>query len=415
VFQQPPREDRRLTWLLVAAWAWFILDLGPRLRPAVLRMVEAGLQSWLIWATIALTALAALVALWQAASNPRLRRFRHAGALIAVVLAYAYLCLYRIERPAEALHFLEYGGLGVLAFRAFSHRVRDVAAYAAAVLLCGLVGTADECLQWLYPDRVWDLHDWGWDVLSAALAQVAVGLGLAPPFIGRSPAAPSRRLVLRLAGCQLVLLWLCLSNTPGRTQGWARRAPGLSFILTHRYPMVEYGWRHEVPGIGAFVSRFTLAELEALNGSRGAEAGAVLRAYRRIGVKEFARAFTPYTDAYLAEALGHADERESYLGAAPKYRGDPDLYRRHLAKACGENEVLERHFSNLMSSAGQRLPAGLVETLRAGKGGEPFESDVNEDVITAVREWQVHALFALGLALLATAGARYARFSGGRR
>jgi len=27
----------------------------------------------------------------------------------------------------------------------------------------------------------------------------------------------------------------------------------------------------------------------------------------------------------------------------------------------------------------------------------------------------VHALFALGLALLATAGARYARFSGGRR
>ena len=59
----------------------------------------------------------------------------------------------------EAVHYVQYGTLSILLFRAFSHRVRDYSIYGAVILTGTLAGMVAETIQWLTPGRVFDLRD----------------------------------------------------------------------------------------------------------------------------------------------------------------------------------------------------------------------------------------------------------------
>ena len=63
------------------------------------------------------------------------------------------------ETPIEGLHFVQYGVLGALAFRALSHRMEDAGIFFGAAVIAGIVGTIDEAIQWLLPNRFWDVRD----------------------------------------------------------------------------------------------------------------------------------------------------------------------------------------------------------------------------------------------------------------
>ena len=63
------------------------------------------------------------------------------------------------KSPEEALHFIQYGVLGVLVYRALAHRRHDTSIYIAAALICGILGIIDEVIQWLTPRRYWSLRD----------------------------------------------------------------------------------------------------------------------------------------------------------------------------------------------------------------------------------------------------------------
>ncbi|MBD3871962.1 MAG: VanZ family protein, partial [Acidobacteria bacterium] len=58
-------------------------------------------------------------------------------------------------QPEEAVHFLEYGVLGVLLFRALSTHIHDGSVFAAGALIGILVGIFDEIIQWFVPGRYW--------------------------------------------------------------------------------------------------------------------------------------------------------------------------------------------------------------------------------------------------------------------
>ena len=62
-------------------------------------------------------------------------------------------------QPEEAVHFVEYGVLGILLYRALAEHIPDPTVYVAAVLVGLLVGTVDEIIQWLVPGRFWDFRD----------------------------------------------------------------------------------------------------------------------------------------------------------------------------------------------------------------------------------------------------------------
>ena len=73
--------------------------------------------------------------------------------LLAGFLILAFISL-GIERPAERVHFVEYGILGFLVAKAFELR-----SFLASVTFVFFVGVVDEVIQWVLPNRTGDLRD----------------------------------------------------------------------------------------------------------------------------------------------------------------------------------------------------------------------------------------------------------------
>ena len=146
MFQTPPREGPVRSWLLMGAWAVVIFSAVPFAR-ALLHSIDdlwgTGMLRWFSIAVIG--ASAALAAFYVYRSLKRLPWSRLAW-LVGIVAIFVYLVLEKMKTPSEALHFIEYGLLGLLAFRALSHRLRDHLVYVCAVLICLLMmATAMAC------------------------------------------------------------------------------------------------------------------------------------------------------------------------------------------------------------------------------------------------------------------------------
>ena len=73
---------------------------------------------------------------------------------MAISIATVFI-VYTIQlrgNPEEAVHFVQYGVLGILVYRALTHRITDYGIYFVALLLTITVGILDEALQWLTPE-----------------------------------------------------------------------------------------------------------------------------------------------------------------------------------------------------------------------------------------------------------------------
>lgn len=100
-------------------------------------------------------------------------------AMIAwlAVLAGTYAALFqRVEFMVEKIHFLEYSLLSVVAFKAFAVDVKRALIYLYTFLLVSAVGVGDELVQYVLPNRVFEIKD-------ILLNWIGGGLGLV--FINR--------------------------------------------------------------------------------------------------------------------------------------------------------------------------------------------------------------------------------------
>lgn len=107
-------------------------------------------------------------------------RVRPSGIEIAVALgvAAAYLLVFvRMAIPTERSHLVEYGVVAVLVYEALVERARQGRRVPVpallAVLITSLVGTLDEGVQWLLPNRTFDPVDILFNVLAAVMAVAA--------------------------------------------------------------------------------------------------------------------------------------------------------------------------------------------------------------------------------------------------
>ncbi|MBD3306894.1 sulfatase-like hydrolase/transferase [candidate division KSB3 bacterium] len=105
---------------------------------------------------------------------------------------FASLDLYPIV-PAEKIHFLEYGLLGLLACKALSAHIKDKTAYLLAIGIVYLVGMTDEGIQWALPNRVGEYRDIWLNFVSGGLAILAVLLVIRPRVLARRVQWPSLR------------------------------------------------------------------------------------------------------------------------------------------------------------------------------------------------------------------------------
>ena len=182
--------------------------------------------------------------------------------------------------PEESVHFILFGVLGILVYRALTHRLKDSSIFIAGAIICGCIGIIDEFIQWMTPRRVWDLRDIGLNLLSSALVQVAIAKGLRPAFILRGISRENLRFMCSLAIAAAALLGGSLLMTPPRIVWISERIGFLEFLKHNDSVMLEYGYRYEDPEAGVFRSRFTPHELKQIDRIRAVEAAKILNKFQ---------------------------------------------------------------------------------------------------------------------------------------
>lgn len=168
----------------------------------------------------AVVATAVLAALAYAAARVRSRNesgtftgaayprwLRHVLLVSAVAIGVVYARLVSTGNLdvdlVEAFHFVEYGLIAHLFYRAGRHRP-DVGAIVLPASASLLVGVVDEWVQWFVPGRVGELHDVWLNAVAVGCA-LLLSVAIHPPASLQWPTRGSSRLVIASAAVSLIV------------------------------------------------------------------------------------------------------------------------------------------------------------------------------------------------------------------
>jgi len=334
-------------WVVLCALAIFLIVLLARtIQSFVSRYFGRSLFGYSV---IAVTVLAFLAVLYTLFFRLKIRSPSKYIWLSAVAFLYIYFTLKLWHGPEEAFHFLEYGLLGYFLFKALSFSIKDKSIYFAAFFIGTLVGTFDEILQWAVPGRFWDLRDVGFNALAIGLFQIALWKGISPKMISQKIGPKSVKRVSWLAGANLVLLGLCLSNTPKLVASYTKIFPSLAYLQKEEL-MDEFRHKHKDAEIGAFFSRLTVNELKKTDREKATEYSQILNDWRDKDYEEYLRNFTSSTFPFLHELRVHIFRRDKYFEEFEKTRSE-EARRKALFIAYKENLILEKYFSQTIQKS----------------------------------------------------------------
>lgn len=336
----------------------FVADVREALRRSaganyalVLNLIVVG--------TVAVAGVAALFRIRQ-------RRVLRYAAIAAAILAGAVYIWVNALPGVERFHFVEYGVVTFLFYRAVLPRAAgspgrlpaDLSVIVVPTIAALIVATADEWVQWFVPRRYGEVRD---IFLNAA----AIGCGLLFSLGAEPPAEvrlrPTRRSLL-------------LMTSLGAAAVLALGA----FLLT-----VHLGYAIVDDEIGTFRSRQTAAELLAAAADRAArwgggpppDAGRVAR-----------------EDQYLTEGIWHVQARnEAWTGQA-------------MGAAWRENLILEKYFAPVLGAGHAWPPAQRADAAarRGPESGRNFASHAERYPILIWDKWVfVAAVVTLAGSLLA--------------
>jgi hypothetical protein len=406
----PPRERPWVSWLAFGLGVVALFSTIPFARAVGRFVTDRWGRAALAWMVAACVVAVALLLLRLVRRRAVLTPGRAAWIVAIVVVYLAWTASIARGAPEEAVHFLEYGALSLLAFRALAHTVRDTTIYPAATLLCAIVGTVEEVLQWLTPGRVWDLADIGLNTGSGALVQLLLWQGIGPPWISAQVPARSWRRLCRLGLVATFLLGLSLANTPPRIAWYASRLPCLNYLLHRDAMMVEYGYRYESPETGVFFSRFPAEALRRHDTEHGEAAARILDAYRDEWYPDFLARYSPAVDPFVHEARVHLFRRDLFHRRIADFPDDEAERRFHATVVLREDGILARYFPHTLARSSYVLPAAERAELESMQDpGMPYVSRVSDHLLVRMTETQVLASLLAVAGLLALASWRLGR------
>jgi hypothetical protein len=389
--------DPRLTAALWIGLIYATIPFVRKAREAFVARWPAELIAYAVIAAVLAAAVAAVVFL---------RRHRpHIGLvdllwLISVAVVIIVWTRRLMGQPEEAVHFLEYGVLGVLLYRVFEPRVPDPTVYVAATLTGLLVGTVDEFIQWLVPGRYWDFRDIVLNGSAVALVQIAIWRMVPRP--SKTISRSSLRLLCRLAAVQTLLLTLCMAATPQLLNRLADHLQLPDRLATGVDAICEYGYRHSADHRTTFRSRLSTCELMRSDRDRAADLARELDASRGSGGLTRSD-ISPINDPFGYEIRVHLFARNRNLNNAHDHEPGSLGHHRNMTTAWRENLILENFFgSTLEQSSFGWGPLRRQEIEAAQDPGVLFVSRAGAHLITRFSEGQLRALLlALFAALVA--------------
>lgn len=323
------------------------------------------------------------------------RRQPHIGRadllwLAGVATAFVVWTHHLMGQPEEAVHFLEYGILGVLLYRAFEERIPDATIYLVAMLTGLLVGTFDEIIQWLVPGRFWDLRDIILNASAVALIQIAIWRLRRRP--SRTVNWSSLRMVCRLAAAQALLFALCMAATPQRLHWIANTIPLPERLTTGVDTLCEYGFLHSVDDRTHFRSRLDKEDLRRSDQDRApilSREPDTLRGGGHLSQSNL----SPTRDPFLYEMRIHLFSRNRNLNKARAREPGSSDHGDHMTTAWRENLILESYFGNTLDvSSSQWGPHRRKEAEAAQDPDVAFVSRAGAHLITKISEGQLRIL-----------------------
>ena len=397
----PPRAPEWRSWTYVVAWTLVLLATLP-LAGWLQQSIERYAGKWVYVALVGF-----LVALFAGVSARYVIRTQHIKNSNVLWIAGPAMIVVGItatsRTPIEGIHFIQFGVLGLLAFRALSHRMRDLGVYLSATLIATMVGTVDEAIQWMLPDRVFDHRDILFNLSGALLVQVAIGLGFRPAYIAARMGYASIRKLCWQATAATMLVGATFFNTPQQIDWYTARSPLLAGLFADANVMAEYGFVHDVPRIGRFRSRFSLDELRKIDKQIGIRVGPQLEQLRETGgYRQFLREHSARRDPVAHEAAVHLATRNHHQKLATRTNEPRDVERRSMTIAYRENQILELYFPTILANSTFQWREDQKRTIATQANlNAPFFSTVSKELITSLDDRSVLMLFAgLTLALV---------------
>jgi len=157
-------------WILVCAWTALIYLTLP-MMPGVWAFL--GKFAWIPFVMKAGIIGAAAVSVIVLARKKYIRSVT--SFFLLFLLTGTYLWGVRVlSIPAERMHFIEYGVLAILVYRALVLNFKNGPAYTGAFIITSLIGWGDEGIQYLLPNRYFQWRDVGLNCASAALGLALV-------------------------------------------------------------------------------------------------------------------------------------------------------------------------------------------------------------------------------------------------
>lgn len=400
--QNPSNSERpTLPWWIPLLWFGLILTTVPLIRRFQEWIASTVGSEWFGYVTVTCLAagtISAVLLLRRRSVGPSFRRIAWIGgpALIAVVWVSRLW-----GRPEEAIHLVEYGVLALFVTLALRGRFQTWLVVPAATLLCSAAGCIDEVVQWFTPGRFFDFRDIGLNAGAAALASLAHWKGVLEPDEPPPPTVAEVRSVLRLGALTAVILAMLLAATPANLGSVADRWPSLRRTMLEDDVIVEYGYRHRIPGIGVFFSRLSREDLVEADHNFDPADGAAIDASRK-HYRAFLRQYHPGRTPFAYEARVHFFSRNRNITLARKHPEGSDRYRYFMSRALGEDRIIKSFFSNAQRLSRFDLPRHRRRTMEAGADPDaPFTSLVAAHVITELTAPQAVGGFAvLALVLL---------------
>lgn len=160
--------DRCRAWGAAIAYIAFVYATVP-VFPAVWDRLRDHTEGAIEHAGIAVIVVLALGMLDRVRRVTGKARWLPYAVLAAVFAAYGYLLARFSTFPAERLHLVEYGLVSVLLVRALLLDLSPRWAYLASLAMTAVVGFGDECIQWVLPQRFFELKDVQLNVISGGL------------------------------------------------------------------------------------------------------------------------------------------------------------------------------------------------------------------------------------------------------
>ena len=167
-------RNKSLLWSLIACYVVLIYSTLYIMRP-ILNFLKLTLKGYLNLSVVVIFFIILSLILAYIVNN----RERYG---VSQYLWFSFICclyglvIYILELPEEQVHFIEYGVLSALIYLALTHDINNRSIYSLSSLIVFVFGAIDEVIQWVLPNRIFDIRDIVINGIAGILVQFLIAM-----------------------------------------------------------------------------------------------------------------------------------------------------------------------------------------------------------------------------------------------